>query len=90
MASGHEVMWIPWGLKLRKETMELTGWRANSPAGQEAGDIRCCVGMSLVAGTLLRTIGYEGLCWGAAGIILLSIPFALAIRVDPGVESGDS
>jgi predicted MFS family arabinose efflux permease len=48
------------------------------------------VGMSLVAGTLLRTIGYEGLCWGAAGIILLSIPFALAIRVDPGVESGDS
>ncbi len=40
------------------------------------------VGMSLVAGTLLRTIGYEGLCWGAAGVILLSIPFALAIRTD--------
>jgi predicted MFS family arabinose efflux permease len=40
------------------------------------------VGMSLVAGTLLRTIGYEGLCWGAAGIILMSIPFALAIRAD--------
>ena len=40
------------------------------------------VGMSLVAGTLLRTIGYEGLCWGAAGAILLSIPFALAVRTD--------
>ncbi len=40
------------------------------------------VGMSLVAGTLLRIIGYEGLCWGAAGIILLSIPFALAVRAD--------
>jgi len=40
------------------------------------------VGMSLVAGTLLKVIGYEGLCWGAAGIILLSIPFALAIRVE--------
>jgi predicted MFS family arabinose efflux permease len=40
------------------------------------------VGMSLVAGTLLRVIGYEGLCWGAAGVILLSIPFALAIRLD--------
>jgi len=40
------------------------------------------VSMSLVAGTLLRTIGYEGLCWGAAGFILLSIPFALAIRIE--------
>ena len=39
------------------------------------------VGMSLVAGTLLRFIGYEGLCWGAAGVILVSIPFALAIRI---------
>ncbi|MDP6776841.1 MAG: hypothetical protein QGI83_08750 [Candidatus Latescibacteria bacterium] len=48
------------------------------------------VGMSLVAGTLLRSLGYEVLCWGAAGIILLSIPFALAIRVDPVVESADS
>lgn len=40
------------------------------------------VGMSLVAGTLLRIIGYEGLCWGAAGFIMLSIPFALAIRIE--------
>lgn len=39
------------------------------------------VGISMVAGTLLKTVGYEGLCWGAAGVILLSIPFALAIRI---------
>lgn len=39
------------------------------------------VGMSMVAGALLSSIGYEGLCWGAAGVILLSIPFALAIRI---------
>ena len=39
------------------------------------------VGISLVAGSLLHTIGYEGLCWGAAGLILASVPFALALRV---------
>lgn len=39
------------------------------------------VGISMLAGTLLKTVGYEGLCWGAAGVILLSIPFALAIRI---------
>ena len=39
------------------------------------------VGMSLVAGALLRTVGYENLCWGAATIIMLSVPFALAIKV---------
>ncbi len=44
------------------------------------------VGMSLIAGTLLGIVGYEGLCWGAAGAILLSIPFALAIRI-PGSET---
>lgn len=44
------------------------------------------VGMSLVAGTLLNIVGYEGLCWGAAGIILASVPFALAIRTQPAVE----
>jgi len=44
------------------------------------------VGMSLVAGALLRIIGYEGLCWGAAGVILLSIPFALAIRIGKSEE----
>jgi predicted MFS family arabinose efflux permease len=40
------------------------------------------VSMSLVAGTLLDLVGYEWLCWGAAGIIMLSVPFALAIKVD--------
>jgi predicted MFS family arabinose efflux permease len=47
------------------------------------------VSMSLVAGTLLGLVGYELLCWGAAAVILLSVPFALAIKVDqrPLVES---
>ena len=40
------------------------------------------VSMSLVAGTLLGVVGYEWLCWGAAAIIMLSVPFALAIKVD--------
>jgi len=39
------------------------------------------VSMSLVAGTLLSIVGYEWLCWGAAAVIMLSVPFALAIRV---------
>jgi predicted MFS family arabinose efflux permease len=41
------------------------------------------VTMSLLAGTLLGLIGYEKLCWGAAGVITLSVPFALAIKVTP-------
>jgi predicted MFS family arabinose efflux permease len=41
------------------------------------------VSMSLVAGTLLSLVGYEWLCWGAAAVIMLSVPFALAIRVTP-------
>jgi predicted MFS family arabinose efflux permease len=40
------------------------------------------VSMSLLAGTLLDLVGYEWLCWGAAAIILLSVPFALAIKLD--------
>jgi len=40
------------------------------------------VSMSLVAGTLLELVGYEWLCWGAATIILISVPFALAIKTD--------
>jgi predicted MFS family arabinose efflux permease len=40
------------------------------------------VTMSLLAGSLLEVVGYEGLCWGAAGIIMLSVPFAMAIRAD--------
>ena len=38
------------------------------------------VGMSFVAGGLLPIIGYKALCWGAVIIIMLSVPFALAIR----------
>jgi predicted MFS family arabinose efflux permease len=41
------------------------------------------VSMSLLAGTLLKLVGYENLCWGAAAIIMLSVPFALAIRARP-------
>jgi predicted MFS family arabinose efflux permease len=47
------------------------------------------VGVSMLAGTLLGTVGYKGLCWGAAVIIALSIPFALSIRIrepDSGVS----
>jgi predicted MFS family arabinose efflux permease len=40
------------------------------------------VSMSLLAGTLLSIVGYERLCWGAAGVIMLSVPFALGIKVD--------
>lgn len=52
------------------------------------------VSMSLVAGTLLSIVGYEALCWGAAAIIMLSVPFALAIRtgavaVRPGTVPAD-
>jgi predicted MFS family arabinose efflux permease len=39
------------------------------------------VSMSILAGTLLATVGYEKLCWGAAIIILASVPFAAAMRV---------
>lgn len=38
------------------------------------------VGMSLVAGSLLQIVGYETLCYAAAGIIMLSVPFAMALR----------
>jgi len=40
------------------------------------------VTMSLLAGTLLSLVGYEKLCWGAASVILLSVPFALMIKVN--------
>ncbi len=39
------------------------------------------VAMPLVAGVLLPIIGYQGIFLGAAGLILLSVPFALAMRV---------
>jgi len=47
------------------------------------------VGMSLVAGSLLQIVGYETLCYGAAAIILVSVPFALAMRVSaPAPQPG--
>jgi predicted MFS family arabinose efflux permease len=39
------------------------------------------VTMSLLAGSLLEIVGYQALCWGAAAVIMLSVPFALAIRM---------
>jgi len=45
------------------------------------------VGMSLIAGSLVRSLGYEALCYGAAVIILASCPFALAMRA-PLSEEG--
>jgi len=39
------------------------------------------VSMSLVAGSLLEIVGYQALCWGAVAVIVLSVPFALAIKV---------
>jgi hypothetical protein len=43
-----------------------------------------------VAGSLLGIIGYEALALGAAAIIILSVPFALAIRVDHQAVSVDA
>ena len=39
------------------------------------------VATPLLAGALLPVIGYSGVFWGTAGIILISIPFALAMRI---------
>ena len=41
------------------------------------------VSMPLIAGALLPHIGYSGIFLGTAGIILISIPFALAMRATP-------
>ena len=38
------------------------------------------VGVSLIAGSLVASLGYEVLCLGAAAIILLSCPFALSLK----------
>ena len=50
------------------------------------------VSMSLLAGTLLGIVGYEWLCWGAAALIMASVPFALAIKVaaPPALEAQPS
>ena len=39
------------------------------------------VATPLVAGTLLPLIGYGGIFWSMAALIMLSVPFALALRV---------
>lgn len=41
------------------------------------------VAMPMVAGALLPIIGYSGVFLGAAGLILLSVPFALGLQVAP-------
>ncbi len=41
------------------------------------------VAMPLVAGLLLPVIGYSGIFLGTAGLILLSIPFALSMQAPP-------
>lgn len=41
------------------------------------------VGMPMLAGVLLPVIGYEGIFWGTAGLIVLSIPFAMAMKAQP-------
>ncbi len=38
------------------------------------------VGMSFLAGFLLPIVGYKALCWGVVAIVLLSVPFTLAMR----------
>ncbi|UCC16417.1 MAG: MFS transporter [Dehalococcoidales bacterium] len=38
------------------------------------------VGMSFLAGFLLPVVGYKALCWGVVVIVLLSVPFTLAMR----------
>ncbi len=44
------------------------------------------VAMSFVAGSLMGAAGYQAVAWGAVVIILLSVPFALAIRTDEGAR----
>ena len=39
------------------------------------------VSMSLLTGTLLARVGYETLCWGAVVVVLISVPFALMLKV---------
>lgn len=40
------------------------------------------VTMSLLAGTLLQLVGYETLSWGAAVMIVISVPFAMMVRAE--------
>jgi hypothetical protein len=38
------------------------------------------VAAPLVAGALLPTVQYAGIFWGTAGLILISVAFALALK----------
>jgi predicted MFS family arabinose efflux permease len=38
------------------------------------------VGMAFLAGALLPIVGYKTLCWGVVVIVMLSVPFVLAMR----------
>lgn len=40
------------------------------------------VAMPLLAGSLLSLVGYEGIFLGTAGLILLSVPFAMALSIE--------
>jgi len=48
------------------------------------------VGMPIIAGILLPIIKYEGVFLGTAGLILLSIPFALAMKVQAPAKAQTS
>jgi predicted MFS family arabinose efflux permease len=41
------------------------------------------VGVSLIAGQLMSSLGYQTLCYAAAVIILISCPFSLSMKSDP-------
>jgi predicted MFS family arabinose efflux permease len=45
------------------------------------------VGVSLIAGQLMNSLGYATLCYAAAVIILVSCPFSLSIRPTPSDEA---
>jgi hypothetical protein len=38
------------------------------------------VGMSFLAGALLPIVGYKALAWGVVVMVLLSVPFTLAMK----------
>ena len=49
------------------------------------------VAVPIIAGALLPFIGYEGVFWGSAVLIMISVPFALALRVsDARLAQADS
>ncbi|MDF1513511.1 MAG: hypothetical protein P1S60_06850 [Anaerolineae bacterium] len=45
------------------------------------------VGMPMIAGILLPIIKYEGVFLATAGLVLLSIPFAMAMKAKPSLSA---